>query len=121
MAKRIQRKRVKGWKMPANAVSVTRPGRYGNPYTVRPIGLTEWIVYEWDEMVGTKTRVRALALAECLDLYRKWVELQVALEPDFLAPLRGKDLACFCPLDQPCHADTLIEFANQEQEVQGGE
>lgn len=32
--------------------------------------------------------------------------------PD-LSPLRGKDLACWCPLDgQPCHADTLIELAN---------
>ena len=26
--------------------------------------------------------------------------------------LRGKDLACFCPLDQPCHADVLLELAN---------
>ena len=27
--------------------------------------------------------------------------------------LRGKNLACFCPLDQPCHADVLIEIANR--------
>jgi hypothetical protein len=31
--------------------------------------------------------------------------------PDF-APLRGLDLACWCPLDQPCHADVLLELAN---------
>ena len=24
--------------------------------------------------------------------------------------LRGKDLACWCPLDEPCHADVLIEL-----------
>jgi hypothetical protein len=29
-----------------------------------------------------------------------------------LAALRGKDLACWCPLDQPCHADVLLELAN---------
>ena len=28
------------------------------------------------------------------------------LTPD-LAELRGKDLACWCPLDQPCHAEVL--------------
>lgn len=26
--------------------------------------------------------------------------------------LRGKNLACWCPLDQPCHADVLLELAN---------
>jgi len=26
--------------------------------------------------------------------------------------LRGHDLACWCPLDQPCHADRLLEVAN---------
>lgn len=29
-----------------------------------------------------------------------------------IAQLRGKDLACWCPVDQPCHADVLIELAN---------
>lgn len=28
--------------------------------------------------------------------------------------LAGHDLMCWCPLDQPCHADTLIHLANQE-------
>jgi len=28
--------------------------------------------------------------------------------------LAGKDLACWCPLDQPCHADVLLELANEE-------
>ena len=30
----------------------------------------------------------------------------------YLTPLRGRDLACWCPLDQPCHADVLLELAN---------
>lgn len=29
-----------------------------------------------------------------------------------LSELRGKDLACWCALDQPCHADVLLEWAN---------
>ena len=28
------------------------------------------------------------------------------------ARLRDHDLACWCPLDQPCHADVLLEIAN---------
>lgn len=27
--------------------------------------------------------------------------------------LRGKNLACWCPLDEPCHADILLRIANQ--------
>jgi hypothetical protein len=26
--------------------------------------------------------------------------------------LRGFDLTCWCPLDWPCHADTLLAIAN---------
>ncbi|MDT7935250.1 MAG: DUF4326 domain-containing protein [Sphingomonadaceae bacterium] len=29
-----------------------------------------------------------------------------------LRVLRCKNLACWCPLDQPCHADVLLELAN---------
>lgn len=32
MLKRIQRKRTKGWRMPEGAVSVCRPGIWGNPF-----------------------------------------------------------------------------------------
>lgn len=34
-----------------------------------------------------------------------------------LEELRGKDLACFCPLDRPCHADVLLELANLPSET----
>jgi hypothetical protein len=26
--------------------------------------------------------------------------------------LRGRDLACWCPRNQPCHASVLLELAN---------
>lgn len=32
---------------------------------------------------------------------------------DRLPELRGHDLCCWCPLDQPCHADVLLELANE--------
>jgi hypothetical protein len=38
-----------------------------------------------------------------------------------LPSLRGKNLACWCPLDQPCHADVLLELANAPALVGGGE
>jgi hypothetical protein len=28
--------------------------------------------------------------------------------------LRGLNLACYCGPDEPCHADVLLELANQE-------
>lgn len=31
-----------------------------------------------------------------------------------LEALKGKNLACWCPLDQPCHADVLLKLANRE-------
>jgi hypothetical protein len=49
-------------------------------------------------------------LAESLLRYRLHIEGfdMATLERD----LTGKDLAYWCPLDQPCHADVLLELAN---------
>ena len=42
----------------------------------------------------------------------------VGLDADeYRAELAGKNLACWCPLDQPCHADVLLEIANREEEA----
>ena len=35
----------------------------------------------------------------------RWMPKRPGLEV-----LRGKDLVCWCPLDQPCHADVLLEL-----------
>jgi Domain of unknown function (DUF4326) len=102
MPKRIQRKRVKGWRMPENTVSVTRPGRYGNPFKIgeqfkNPFG---------DEIYLTVTR------DNCISLFETYAKGRLAGNPDWLTPLRGKDLACFCKADVPCHADVLLRLAN---------
>lgn len=107
---RIQRKRIKGWKMPPNTVSVCRPGAWGNPHKVgvslarnlRPDGSHD----------GT---YRYMTAQDAVDAFRRdlpyWIEHKM-IPP--LSMLKGKHLACFCALDEPCHADVLLEFACQE-------
>jgi len=77
--------------MPPSAVYVGRPTRWGNPFKVSVDG----------------------DLEEVLRKYRKDLEGRLVSEPDFLEPLRGKDLACWCPLTRLCHADILLELANR--------
>ena len=89
--KRIQRKRTKGWKMPPNTVYVGRPTKWGNPYKIEKYGL---------ELALRNYRRRMEGIRQIAGL-------------DF-EQLRGKDLACWCPLDQPCHADVLLEIANAD-------
>jgi Domain of unknown function (DUF4326) len=54
--------------------------------------------------------VRTYGPAESLRLYRLHVESVdlAALRRN----LAGRDLACWCPLNQPCHADVPLELAN---------
>jgi len=120
--KRIQRRRTKSWRMPEGAVYVGRPSRWGNPYRIRydaPIveECCQWACYE-DEgclCAGCMTPAKAVAV------YREEVSTLGRVDEegtrydliDWLLPLRGKDLVCWCPLDQPCHADVLLELANR--------
>ena len=99
MPVRIQRKRTKGYRMPEGAVYVGRPTAWGNPFFVgHPIS-------EGGEIVKDR--------AEAVALYRLWVDDCANRGVPLCLPwLRGKDLACWCPLDQPCHADILLELAN---------
>lgn len=107
MPKRIQRKRTKGWRMPEGAVYVGRPTKWGNPFRVIP----------------GETNGSTLAVGR----YRRWLE-EVKFRgffphrvPSQVGELRGKDLACWCSLDQPCHADVLLEIANPvAQETERG-
>ena len=86
---RVQLSRKKGWRMPPNTVSVARPHRWGNPYVVGKDGNA----------------------TECVAKFRKLIMSALWLSPG-LAELRGRNLACFCKLNRPCHADALLELAN---------
>lgn len=102
---RIQRKRVKGWRMPEGAVYVGRGSRWGNPYKIgdrlwTPTGLT-----------ASASRDDVLEAFKD-DIY--WGACDFPDETEVRSELAGKDLACWCPLDKPCHADVLLELANKE-------
>jgi len=80
---RIQRKRTKGWKMPPNTVYVGRQSKWGN-YTAgkSAASFKEWV---------------------CNEASSVWKDAAIR-------NLRGKNLACWCRLDQPCHADVLLDL-----------
>lgn len=97
--KRIQRKRTKGWQMPRNTVSVTRPGKWGNPFET---------ALEFSEACKECAELRHVP--EKMD-FEKGQRILWMLE--HIEELRGKNLACFCQLDKPCHCDVLLEIANR--------
>ncbi|WP_082083840.1 DUF4326 domain-containing protein [Gordonia sihwensis] len=130
--KRIQRKRVKGYRMPAGTIYVGRPTKWGNPFGVVREGGFMWVEPGGTRIVCSTDRATNMRERhqEAVDLYRAWMAdsqcrpmvangrfsgtlyyNQGVLGGD-LETLRGHDLACWCPLDLPCHADVLLELAN---------
>lgn len=87
MAKVLNRRRDR---IPRGAVYVGRPTFWGNPARVGVDGTRD----------------------ECLDQFRKIVASNRGFREAVKRELRGKDLVCWCaPL--PCHADVLLEVANE--------
>ena len=114
MPERIQRKRTKGWRKPPNSVIVTRPRKWGNPYDVDKYGREGAIEKYREGILGQDLLTqRGKKLARVgKDLLSKRGKELARVSKD-LSELRGKNLACYCPLDQPCHADVLLELANK--------
>lgn len=106
MPQRIQRKRTKGWRLPPGVVCVDRSTRWGNPFRV---GADIVIRYPDSSKVFLAT-IRTPQQA--VEWYRAFT-LHYHHGRSRLDTLRDKDLACWCPLDQPCHADVLLELANR--------
>lgn len=95
---RIQRKRTKGWRMPPDTIYVGRPGPWGNPFKLIPGSIAhtrEGVVELYAEILERDETDHA-----------KWIN-------DHIPELRGKNLACWCRLDQSCHADVLLRLANE--------
>jgi hypothetical protein len=97
LPKEIQRKRIKGYRMPPNTVSVARPGTWGNPH----------VVGEGCGDAATACTRYAHDLITLRLVDRAGVPLL-----NRLGELRGKNLACFCPIGQPCHRQVLLHYAN---------
>ena len=81
--------RTKGWRMPRSAVYVGRPSPWGNPWRVTAV----------DDP------------SQAVEKYRRYAVEHAADGTGWLDPLRDATaLVCWCSLDQPCHADVLIEL-----------
>lgn len=107
---RVQLSRKKGWRMPPNTVKVDRSTRFGNPFAIgcNPAEFSADLPTTCD------------SIEEAIRLFRVgFVETWLALIPSWLDELRGKNLACWCPLDKPCHADVLLELANRKDSNHG--
>lgn len=103
--KRIQLRRTKGWRKPEGAIVVARPTRWGNP----------WRIGKQTILTGKRAGQKSTA-ADVVGIYRNYAFGNQPAAEEFRAKVRaelaGRDLACWCPLDQPCHADVLLEIAN---------
>jgi hypothetical protein len=94
--------------LPENAVNIARPGPWGNPFIVGK-----------DGDLARCVELFELALAGFLSVSTSHatIDAQRALRRhalEHLAELRGQDLACWCALDKPCHADVLLALANRD-------
>ena len=97
---RVQRKRTKGWKMPENTVYVGRPTKYGNPF-----------IANFVEPISNLFITNEMAVGRFESYFNN---LSPTDKEKIIEDLKGKNLACFCPLDKPCHADFLLEIVNAE-------
>jgi hypothetical protein len=136
--KRIQLRRTKGWRKPEGAIVVARPSRWGNWYVIRRnrvvtsrgfeakgdrlvvVATDKWgheTGPHWGVWPNTDDGMRD-ARTFAVELYRRALDASyVDLDGEhrrrsYLDGLAGHDLACWCPLYQPCHADVLLELAN---------
>ena len=124
---RIQLSRKKGWRMPENTVSVARPGRHGNPFNIggyhkvgRPGSGFSYLT-ALDASYADESFTLVESREQAVEMFRRYRELFPPPKRD-LNELRGKNLACWCPLVDkdgkrvPCHADVLLELANASKD-----
>lgn len=79
------------------AVSCARPSKWGNPFVI-----------QFDPHTGYTPQTAE----EAVKMYRSHVDkglMRIKIRNE----LRGKNLACYCALDKPCHADVLLEISNK--------
>lgn len=87
--------------MPDNTVSVTRPGKWGNPFKVGTVIR--------DPMTG-----EAIKTLKDIDEVLTWYRNYLKYRQVDVSELKGKNLACFCKEGEPCHADVLLKLANPD-------
>jgi hypothetical protein len=131
--KRVHMSRQHPWRHEhPDAVIVDRRTIYGNPFKVGVEMMTGTMSGNLIQNTLKYDRFTPQDLGETVDAYRKCFASVPAISPMFISDdgrgvsiwsyglpsadeireLAGRDLACWCPLDQPCHADVLLELAN---------
>lgn len=93
--------------MPPNTVSVCRPGKWGNPFVVGRV----YVRRRMCPGGGEESNI-VVDADHAVRLFRRFTVRETLYQIE-AEQLRGKNLACFCPLDRPCHADVLLELANR--------
>ena len=117
MPVRVQRKRTKGFKLPNNTVCVNRGTKWGNPFKVGdsllnlPVVVHNRIRFTDEESEFGLITNEIAKKAYTIYLHHHCHGQSIMSSID---ELKGKNLACFCSLNEPCHADVLLQFANQD-------
>lgn len=101
--------------MPEMAVYVGRHdnptyGRWGNPFLVSDVARSFPSL--------TMEQCRGFVVNQFRDLLGSAMLRErygYPSDDEIRAELAGKDLLCWCRLDEPCHADLLLKIANGEQ------
>ena len=130
---RIQLSRRKGFRLQEHsralnglpAVNVARPSRWGNPFKVG----RETELYKFPAILGVTPKTLEHVLISFWSLVSsdnppeillkkggREVKVSYPSKDEIRRHLRGKNLACWCPLDAPCHADILLRIANEEDD-----
>jgi hypothetical protein len=99
-----------------DAINVARPGKLGNPFTVtnaiemgfaREETAQRFVVECFDQWLGPLSTYGHPIWWEGVEAHNRrnyiWEQM---------SHLRGKNLACWCGLDQPCHRNVLLWLAN---------
>jgi hypothetical protein len=106
---RFQLSRVKAYRKPHGAIVVARPSRWGNPWKAG----APHPVHGWPMSRDEAAEVFGMA-AGAADRRGMWVPCLPDSYPsveEIRAELRGKDVACWCPLSVSCHGDHLLAVA----------
>lgn len=105
--KRVRMTRKQAWRhLHPDAIIVARPTKWGNPCRIGSLIRCSSAGRSWTRQMTAEDAVSFFEV----DLRNDLLSFGIA---DVRAELAGRDLACWCPLDQPCHADVLLEIANR--------
>lgn len=94
------------------AVKCDRTTRWGNPYRVgQPVDLRAVRRWGWEFSPQGKLVV-CKDVADAVNRFGYCLAKDEALHPFIVDTLGGRNLACWCGPDQPCHVDPILRIAN---------